>query len=255
MGLLCCKKNEGVDKQNISFEKSKIKFEELERQIIDNEKFIIHLKYNDESNENKPDIKVDVIHVDSIGSTMPASEKYIDQGYTSPFIYNTIIQTAGVGKGNRKWAGGIKGNLYTSTGIPLNMVRNEFSDEKIIVKITSISIIQELNKYVKNEFFLKYPNDIICKDKYKLGGILVQKYKDFFIIGFGINIIDKPEQDEIRKEGLSPCFVKLHLPKDTEPPRALDLSIEVTKNILFNLNLTSEEIDKLFEQYVLKMDN
>ena len=230
------------------------KYEELFRENINNNKFMIQLKYNESKfiKVLKPEIKLDVIHVDTIGSTMPASEEYIDQGNTFPFIYNTIIQTAGVGKGNRKWAGGIIGNLYTSTGIPLSLIKNDFRDEKHLVKITAISIIKELNKLVQNKFYLKHPNDILCEDKCKLGGILAQKYKDFYIIGFGINIIDKPDQGQIRSEGLSPCYVKAHLPEDMEGPIPLNLSIEITKNILYNLNLSMEQIDKVFEHFLMK---
>ena len=230
------------------------KYEELLRENINNNKFMIQLKYNESKfiKVLKPEIKLDVIHVDTIGSTMPASKEYIDKGNTFPFIYNTIIQTAGVGKGNRKWAGGIIGNLYTSTGIPLSLIKNDFRDEKLLIKITSISIIKELNKLIQNKFYLKHPNDILCEDKCKLGGILTQKYKDFYIIGFGINIIDKPEKDQVRPEGLSPCYVKAHLPKEMETPTPLNLSIEITKNILYNLNLSMEQIDKVFEHFLMK---
>lgn len=230
------------------------KYEELLRENINNNKFMIQLKYNESKfiKVLKPEIKLDVIHVDTIGSTMPASKEYIDKGNTFPFIYNTIIQTAGVGKGNRKWAGGIIGNLYTSTGIPLSLIKNDFRDEKLLIKITAISIIKELNKLIQNKFYLKHPNDILCEDKCKLGGILAQKYKDFYIIGFGINIIDKPEQDQVRPEGLSPCYVKAHLPKEMETPTPLNLSIEITKNILYNLNLSMEQIDKVFEHFLMK---
>ena len=256
MGKCCSKVSIGEEQLNtvdLSLESGN--FEEILREDINNEKFVIQLNYNNDSNKIKvlyPEIKLDIIHVDTIDSTMPASEKYIDEGNTSPFIYNTVIQTSGVGKGNRKWAGGIVGNLYTSTGIPLDFIKNELNDDRIIVKITAISIIQQLNKLVKNQYFLKHPNDILCKDKNKLGGIIARKYKDFYIIGFGINIVDKPEQDQIRKEGLLPCYVKAHLPDEVETPNALNLSIDVTKNILFNLNLTSEQIDKLFNQYLIK---
>ena len=99
---------------------------------------------------------------------------------------------------------------------------------------------------------MKYPTDIICIEKRKLGGIIVEIYKDSYIIGFGINIIDKPEQSEIRKEGLSPCFVKEHLPENKKKPDAFELSIEITKQIIYNLRKTGDEIEKLFEKYVKK---
>lgn len=194
------------------------------------------------------EINLEVIHVSIIDSTMPSSRKYIDEGNKLPFIYNTDIQTSGTGKGKRKWAGLIKGNLYTSTCIPISMIKNEINNNDVLVKITAISIYQEIIKLAEKEFYLKYPNDIICKDKKKIGGIIVEYYKDFIIIGFGINIVDKP--DDIRKGGLPACFIKEHLPADRQPPTALDLSIQITKRIFSNINLNEEEVFQLFEKCI-----
>ena len=80
----------------------------------------------------------------------------------------------------------------------------------------------------------------------------ILKNKDFYIIGFGINIVDKPEQSEIRKEGLSPCFVNEHIPENKKKPDPLELSIEITKQIIYNLGKRGDEIEKLFEKYVKK---
>ena len=229
---------------------------EFRREEINDEKFKIFMEFdeNGEISILKPPIILEVIHVETIDSTMPASREYIDKGNKDPFIYNTVIQTAGKGKGPRKWIGSIKGNIYTSSCIPLSMIRNELNENDTIVKITAISIIQQLTKIKKGEFFLKYPNDILCKEKRKLGGIIAENYKDFCIIGFGINIVDKPDDDQIRKQGLSPCFVNAHLNDEDKKPNALDLSIEVTKQILCNLKLKTNEINELFEKYIIKDD-
>lgn len=241
---------------------SKLKYpiiREIKREIISQTKFLYSFQIEEEDNENKNKIlsyDLEVIHVDVIGSTMPASYQYIDEGNKLPFIYNTVIQTDGIGKGNRKWFGNIKGNLYTSSCIPTKMIKNEVRSEDILVKLTAISIIQILRNYSK-EFFLKYPNDIICKDNKKMGGIIAKNYKDFWNIGFGINIVDKPDPDEekIRKGGLAPCCIKDHLPKLNEKLEALELSIEVTKQIIYNLKFNISEIDELFRKYVFNNMN
>ena len=91
----CCSKfflDEGLI--TIDLESQNVNYEEDVREEINNEKFIIKLKYDNNSNKigvSKPEILLDVIHVDTINSTMPASEKYIDEGNASPFIYNTKI--------------------------------------------------------------------------------------------------------------------------------------------------------------------
>ena len=252
--LDCQKPYQDIYGTNMDIEK--IVYKEIaDREIINSEKLIVKFKiieYDEENQlkDNSP-IDLEVVHVDKTDSTMPASRKYIDEGNKLPFIYTTKIQTQGKGKGWRKWAGSIIGNIYTSSNIPIKMVKNEINSNDLLVKITAISIIQKLRNY-SNEFYLKYPNDIICIEKRKLGGIIVELYKDFYIIGFGINIVDKPEQKEIRKEGLSPCFVNCHIQENKKKPDALELSVEITKQIIFNLKKTGDEIEKLFEKYVKK---
>lgn len=251
-GCLCA--NEGsvkeIDNQNSKNGNGSNQTKDQEEIEFKQEKYIQKIQLEEKNGIKiiNKEIELEIIHVNIIDSTMPASRAYIDQGIKLPFIYNADIQTAGRGKGERKWSGDILGNLYTSTCIPISMIRNELNDNDILVKITAISIYEQIVKYVNNEFFLKYPNDIICKDNKKLGGILVQPYKDFIIIGFGINIINKPEQ--VRKGGLQPCFIKEHLPEGIKAPNPVDLSIEVTKNIFLNLNLTSDEVSKLFDKYI-----
>ena len=256
MGQQCCSTNPEQYERDVT-NCSNIengKYEELIREDINNEKFIIQLKFNELNNIKvlKPELKLDVIHLAFIGSILTASEQYIDKGNIMPFIYNTMIQTAGEGEGSKIWTGVIFGNLYTLTGIPLSLINEEFKDEQIILKIATISIIQNLNKLIKNEFFINNSNDIICKDKCRLGGIFGQKYKDFYMLGIGINIVDKPKQEEENTEEISPCCIKVHLKEDMDPPNPLNLSIEITKNILYNLNLTTVQIDILFTRYLIK---
>ena len=71
-------------------------------------------------------------------------------------------------------------------------------------------------------------------------------------IGFGINVKEKPDSSQIRANGLSPCCINNHLPKGIKLPNPLDLSIAISKRILFNVNLTEDKIATLFEQYMKK---
>jgi biotin-(acetyl-CoA carboxylase) ligase len=238
------------DNDNIIFQLKEVKREER-----NSEKFLISYEpYNKKGKKiERPNILLEVIHVDTVKSTMPSSRDYIMQGNKLPFIYNTKIQTEGSGRPPRKWFGTIVGNLYTSSCIPENMIKNELNDNDILVKITAVSIFQQLIKYNKDAFKLKYPNDILCVEHGgKLGGILVQNYCDFQIIGFGINIVDKPDIDKMDRKHLSPCFVNAHLKENNNKPNAIDLSIEVTKQIIINLNLTENYINQLFEEYLKK---
>ena len=75
---------------------------------------------------------------------------------------------------------------------------------------------------------------------------------NYIIIGFGVNIVKKPDESEIRKGGLLPCFVNEHILENEKGPEALELSIEITKQIICNLRKRGDEIEKLFEKYVKK---
>ena len=62
----------------------------------------MEINENGEINILRPPIVLEVIHIKTIYSIMPVSREYIDKGNKDPFIYNTVIQTAGRGKGSRK---------------------------------------------------------------------------------------------------------------------------------------------------------
>ena len=228
---------------------------EIKREEINTEKFTISYEsYNKDGKKiDKPNILLEVIHVDTVESIISSSRDYILQGNKLPFIYNTKNQTKESGKS----PGSILGNLYSSICIPNNMIKSRLIDNDILVKITAVSIFQQLIKYNKDAFKLEYPNDILCVEHGgKLGEIIVENYFDFQIIGFWINIVDKPETEKTETNNSTPCFVDAHLSENIDKPNPIDFSIEVTKQIIINLKLAKNDINKLFEEYnKTKADN
>ena len=189
----------------------------------------------------------EIIHKEKVTSTMPESNKHIDElNIQKPFILNAVEQTAGKGKGNRQWKSSIIGNVYTTTCIPEHMIPEQLKNIQIFNKIVSLSIIKELNKCEKGNFFVKQPNDILCKDGCKMGGILIKPYNGYYTIGFGVNLVGKPEDDQMREGGKKPCFLGEHIKDKNNIPNALDFSIEVSNDILsyMNPNITEEDINK-----------
>ena len=49
---------------------------------------------------------------------------------------------------------------------------------------------------------------------------------------------------------MAPCCIKDHFPKYYKLPTALEFSEEITTNILYNLNLTSENVNSLYNDYM-----
>ena len=104
MGNICqmlydCKKPYPVIfEPNIDLEKTAYK-EIADREIINGEKLIVKFKIieYDEENQLKDDSPIDleVIHVEEVDITMPASRQHIDEGNKLPFIYTTKIQNKG----------------------------------------------------------------------------------------------------------------------------------------------------------------
>ena len=127
------------------------------------------------------EIPFEIIHQGIIESTIPVSNKMIDEGKQENFLLNCDEQTHGRGSGNRKWVSQ-RGNALTTLNIKENFLSKE--NLKLSPFLIGISICENLNKIAKDKFSIKWPNDILCKDNFKICGILVDKYKDFYQLSF-----------------------------------------------------------------------
>jgi len=113
-------------------------------------------------------------------------------------------QLKGRGSNNRNWIS-LKGGLYLSFNIPffkLKLRKKYFSLISIIVGAITIFSFQRffknfsINIYdiLQKNLRIIFPNDIVLIDNnkiYKLGGILIENYKDNLIVGIGINIFSE----------------------------------------------------------------
>ncbi len=115
-------------------------------------------------------------------------------------------QLKGRGSNNRSWIS-LKGGLYLSFNIPffkLKLQKKYFNLVSIIVgTIVIFSFLQFFKKFyinfydiLKKNLRIIFPNDIVLiydNKIYKLGGILIENFKDNLIIGIGINIFNEIE--------------------------------------------------------------
>lgn len=175
------------------------------------------------------EISFEVIHEGIIESTIPLSNKMIDEGKKENFLLNCDEQTHGRGSGNRKWASQ-RGNALTTLNINEKYMPKETLN--LIPFLIANSICENLNKISKDKFMIKWPNDILCKDKYKICGILVDKYKDFYQLSFGINLVQCPDSSQIREGGRTACKLENH---SDNKPNPLDFSILLCKDICHKL--------------------
>jgi BirA family biotin operon repressor/biotin-[acetyl-CoA-carboxylase] ligase len=104
-----------------------------------------------------------------------------------PVLVTSSLQTAGRGRVKRNWVSPKGKGLYSSFGFNLENSQNL----NLLPLIAGISVIETLKKISDIELGLKWPNDILYKNK-KIGGILIENiitaFDIFCITGIGINL-------------------------------------------------------------------
>jgi len=94
----------------------------------------------------------------------------------------------GRGKPGNSWFSP-EGGLYFTVVLK---IKEDVSDILLVTRLVADVICLQLKNYGIDSY-VKLPNDVYVKDK-KISGILVEKTKNFLLIGIGINLnIDKFE--------------------------------------------------------------
>lgn len=139
-------------------------------------------------------------------------------------VVYTLNQTAGRGMEGNHWESQGGKNISFSIICHPNMVKP--SEQFIIsmaIAVDIITVLQKLYPVGKDNFKVKWPNDIYWKDK-KLGGILIENtlkgYRmDSCIIGIGINV----NQEFFKSDAPNPVSLKHILRKETDPIELMEL--------------------------------
>jgi BirA family biotin operon repressor/biotin-[acetyl-CoA-carboxylase] ligase len=104
-----------------------------------------------------------------------------------PVLVTSSFQTAGRGREERTWTSPKGKGLYSSIAFILGNSQNL----NLLTLIAGISVIETLKKITVIELGLKWPNDILYKNK-KIAGILIENIitasNIFCITGIGINL-------------------------------------------------------------------
>ena len=114
-------------------------------------------------------------------------ELYNETGQTKALII-TDNQTAGKGRNNNKWIS------QPSKSITCSFILEQiFNDEQVSLYsiLIPVSIIKGIKNFSQIDLQIKWPNDIVYKNK-KVGGILIEsklrKNISIFNIGIGLNV-------------------------------------------------------------------
>ncbi len=134
--------------------------------------------------------------------TVDSTASYLTRSWNdSPGVGRICVsehQTQGRGRKGRKWISPFGANLYFSLGLKLPLGLSALGGLSLAV---GIGLTKFLNQHCNQQVSLKWPNDILVKDK-KMAGILVEASGDsndssFLNIGIGINWDMQAHAEEI----------------------------------------------------------
>ena len=138
----------------------------------------------------KGEIIKNIIHFKVVDSTNNLAIQLLNEvNLPLPYCISTDFQTSGNGQLNNKWDSENGKNLLLSIVLNPNL---EISNSFYINVITSISVIDLLNKLKISSCSIKWPNDVLIRSQ-KVAGILINnKVRGSFIkncvIGIGLNV-------------------------------------------------------------------
>jgi BirA family biotin operon repressor/biotin-[acetyl-CoA-carboxylase] ligase len=160
----------------------------------------------------------------------------------------TFNQTKGRGQYGNTWSSTAeKNSAYTLAVKTEHFMLSDF----MFNYYTAIVIRDYLANLTENDVKIKWPNDIILKNK-KIVGILIEKKKinqnNYFIIGAGFNILQE-DFDEISNAGSLLTQTGRHFDLEEFTLNLNDFLIERLQNIP-----SEEEIMRLFNAHLFRKD-
>ena len=171
-------------------------------------------------------MRLKILKLGIVKSTNNEAIKLIKKNNLIPSLIYTNNQTNGKGTGGKKWVSK-KGNLFISIYFEHNDKKNKPEQ----ISLLNPAVIKNiLKKYTNFNIKIKWPNDLLIKNK-KICGILQEvitfKSKKYLIIGIGINTLHAPHGRNFKSISLNEC----------------------SKNKVNNLNIL-ENIKKSYEKLI-----
>jgi len=127
------------------------------------------------------------IFLDQCHSTQETLKEHVQSlNSFQPILVSTKKQTNGYGRRGNQWVFTPK-SLAMSCSIQLNETPSLTPLE------ISCSVSSFFKTTYKKDIALKWPNDLLNPTGIKMGGIILSTYKDFALLGIGINLESSPE--------------------------------------------------------------
>ncbi len=169
-----------------------------------------------------------MIYLKICQNTQEIAKKIIDNGETLDFecVLSEEMTKGKTTKENIYWSSP-KGNLY----VTIIKYNDRKTKNNIITNIIALNVIEFIKEEYKiDNIKIKWPNDFMIED-FKIGGILLEEYKNYYLIGFALNLISHPEI--------------------TENYKASNLSLYLKEEIYFNVKDIAEKIYLKFKNIVI----
>ena len=130
-----------------------------------------------------------LVHYDSIGSTMDEAFKFAMDECVEGTVVCAEEQAKGRGRMGRDWSSTISKGIYTSIVLKPNLVATDVAK---LTLLTGVAVYEAVKKVSDIGISIKWPNDLMVGDK-KLCGILTEmnaqmEQVKFVIVGIGINV-------------------------------------------------------------------
>jgi BirA family biotin operon repressor/biotin-[acetyl-CoA-carboxylase] ligase len=142
-------------------------------------------------------------------------------------------QTAGKGRNAKDW-------FSPKGGFCFSFILKDFSEDSNSLSLFSAVIVCETMRMYDIPAQIKWPNDIILKGK-KLGGILIEKIQDNFIVGIGLNLnLNISDFPIPLKDIVITSREFLHKDLDFEP---------IAKEIIKGISKERKNLEKIYQKY------
>ncbi len=120
---------------------------------------------------------------------LPSTQSYLVEQVragliTKPTAVIADEQTQGLGSRNNSWEGG-RGNFFASIAVTTDALPSDLLPQS--ASIYFAYLFKDILAQHTPDVWLKWPNDLYLKDA-KIGGVITQKLKNFFVVGIGVNL-------------------------------------------------------------------
>ena len=154
-------------------------------------------------------MKICSYHIPSLDSTNSwAKRRLHDFDPDALTVISADMQTQGRGRRENTWVSPAKKNILLSLVLKVDETLPLFCLSQLVV-----IVLQDFLKKQSVDATIKWPNDLLVKDK-KISGILIEKSDSFCIIGIGLNV--NMTQDELEKvpQKATSLFAETHTQYD-----------------------------------------